>query len=104
MARGRRGGWLILRHGLRASRADRLRRRPSTRSGAFGGRLAGAGEDLLAGISEAVYRRSLPLATQHLRIAVSTTGAEAAVRGAIALAIEHALSADVLDEQTRALA
>lgn len=70
----------------------------------IGGRLAGAGEDLLAGISEAVYRRSLPLATQHLRIAVSTTGAEAAVRGAIALAIEHALSADVLDEQTRALA
>lgn len=69
----------------------------------IGGRLAGAGEELLAGISEVVYRRSLPLATQHLRIAKSTTQAAAAVRGAIALAIEHALSSETLDAQTRAL-
>lgn len=69
-----------------------------------GGRLAGAGEELLAGISEVVYRRSLPLATEHLRIAASTTQADAAVRGAVALAIEHALSPEVLDAETRALA
>ncbi len=69
-----------------------------------GGRLAGAGEELLAGISEVVYRRSLPLATEHLRIAASTTQADAAVRGAVALAIEHALSPDVLDAEARELA
>jgi predicted NBD/HSP70 family sugar kinase len=70
----------------------------------IGGRLAGAGEDLLAGISEVVYRRSLPLATEHLRIAASATQADAAVRGAVALAIEHALSPEVLDAETRAMA
>lgn len=70
----------------------------------IGGRLAGAGEDLLAGISEVVYRRSLPLATEHLRIAASTTQADAAVRGAVALAIEHAVSPDVLDAESRSLA
>lgn len=68
-----------------------------------GGRLADAGEDLLAGISEVVYRRSLPLATEHLRIAASTTQADAAVRGAVALAIEHAVSPAVLDAETRSL-
>ena len=34
----------------------------------IGGRLAEAGEHLLAGVREVVYHRSPPLATQHLRI------------------------------------
>ena len=64
-----------------------------------GGRLAGAAQELHAGISEVVYRRSLPLATEHLRIASSATKGDAGVRGAVVLAIEHALSPDVLDAE-----
>ena len=64
-----------------------------------GGRLAGAAQELHAGISEVVYRRSLPLATEHLRIAASATKGDAGVRGAVVLAIEHALSPDVLDAE-----
>ena len=64
-----------------------------------GGRLAGAAQELHAGISEVVYRRSLPLATEHLRIAASATKGVAGVRGAVVLAIEHALSPDVLDAE-----
>jgi predicted NBD/HSP70 family sugar kinase len=61
-----------------------------------GGSLAQAGEHLLAGISEVVYRRSLPLATQHLRIAQSVAGPRAGVMGAAAMAIDHALSPESL--------
>ncbi|GEK80554.1 ROK family transcriptional regulator [Agrococcus baldri] len=63
------------------------------------GRLAGAAKELHAGISEVVYRRSLPLATEHLQIAASATKGDAGVRGAVVLAIEHALSPDVLDAE-----
>lgn len=58
----------------------------------IGGALAEAGEYLLAGIREVVYRRSLPLATQHLRIVASRTGGRAGVLGASVMAIEHVLS------------
>ncbi|ACZ31417.1 ROK family protein [Xylanimonas cellulosilytica DSM 15894] len=58
----------------------------------IGGVLAEAGEHLVAGIREVVYRRSLPLATQHLRIVTARTGADAAVLGASAMAIDHVLS------------
>jgi predicted NBD/HSP70 family sugar kinase len=58
----------------------------------IGGRLSGAGEHLLAGIREVVYQRSLPLATEHLRLRASSVGDQAAVKGAVALAIGHALS------------
>ena len=57
-----------------------------------GGSLAAAGEHLLAGIREVVYSRSLPLATQHLRIAGSRTGGRAGVLGAAVMAAEHVLS------------
>lgn len=46
-----------------------------------GGLLALADEPLLAGIREAVYRRSLPLATRNLQITVSRLGDAAAVTG-----------------------
>ena len=63
----------------------------------MGGSLADAGESLLAGIREVVYRRSLPLATQHLRITTSRAGERAAVLGAAALAIGHVLSPEHID-------
>ncbi|MGH3383824.1 MAG: ROK family protein [Nocardioidaceae bacterium] len=62
-----------------------------------GGSLAEAGEMLLAGVREAVYRRSLPLATQHLRIVTSQTGSEAGVVGAATMVIQNALSPTVID-------
>ncbi|GAA1708710.1 ROK family protein [Isoptericola hypogeus] len=65
-----------------------------------GGILAESGEHLLAGIREVVYRRSLPLATQHLRIVVARTGAQAGVLGAAAMAADHALSPAAVDART----
>ncbi|MDT0165696.1 ROK family protein [Actinotalea sp. AC32] len=64
----------------------------------IGGSLADAGEHLLAGIREVVYRRSLPLATQHLRIVTSRTRGRAGVLGASTMAIEHVLSGDALEK------
>jgi len=58
----------------------------------IGGNLAEAGESLLAGIREVVYRRSLPLATQHLRIVASRTKGRAGILGASAMAADHVLS------------
>ena len=63
----------------------------------IGGNLAEAGEHLLAGIREVVYRRSLPLATQHLRIVASRTKGRAGVLGASTMAIEHVLSPEAID-------
>ncbi|WP_113704889.1 ROK family transcriptional regulator [Nonomuraea lactucae] len=59
---------------------------------AIGGVMARVHEHLLAGIREAVYRRSLPLATHGLSIVPSRTGVDAAALGAGILAIEHHLS------------
>jgi predicted NBD/HSP70 family sugar kinase len=61
-----------------------------------GGPLAEAGEGLLAGVREVVYRRSLPLATQHLRIVQAQVGYQAGVIGASVEVIDHALAADQL--------
>lgn len=63
----------------------------------IGGVVADAGEHLIAGIREAVYRRSLPLATQHLRIVTSRARAGAGVLGASAMAIDHVLSPAAID-------
>ena len=62
-----------------------------------GGVLAKSGEHLLAGIREAVYQRSLPLASQHLRIVGSVVGSRAGVLGASVMAIDHVLSAAAVD-------
>ena len=66
----------------------------------IGGVVADAGEHLIAGIREAVYRRSLPLATQHLRIVTSRAREGAGVLGASAMAVDHALSPAVIDALT----
>ena len=70
----------------------------------IGGQMAGAGEHLLAGIRESVYQRSLPLATEHLRIVPSRAGSRAAVLGASALAIAHVLSPEAVEAASEALA
>lgn len=62
-----------------------------------GGILSGAGEHLIAGIREVVYRRSLPLATQYLRIATSRAGAEAGVIGAATLVTDRFLAPHSID-------
>ncbi|RII14649.1 N-acetylglucosamine repressor [Streptomyces sp. YIM 130001] len=63
----------------------------------LGGALAAVHDQLLAGVREAVYRRSHPLATHVLRIEPSRTGQNAAAVGAGILAIEHALSPEQVD-------
>ncbi|WP_277207181.1 ROK family transcriptional regulator [Isoptericola croceus] len=57
-----------------------------------GGSMSRAGEHLIAGIREVVYSRSLPLATQHLRVATSIAGARAGVLGGAHAAAEHAFA------------
>ena len=63
-----------------------------------GGSLAQSGEHLIAGIRETVYTRSTPLATQHLNVTQSKTGAEAGVVGAGIMAIEYALAPQRVNE------
>lgn len=63
----------------------------------IGGGVAQIGDLLLASIREAVYRRSLPLATRHLRIERSTTDPLSGVLGAAMLALDEVLSAENLE-------
>lgn len=69
----------------------------------IGGSLAQAGEHLLAGIREVVYRRSLPLATEHLRVAPSVAGDRAGVMGATVMAVDHVLSPESIEAACAAL-
>ena len=64
-----------------------------------GGAMAMAHEQLLAGMRETVYQRSLPLATRHLRIVQTARGNRGGVRGAAIMALEHILSDDALASQ-----
>ncbi|ONI77598.1 sugar kinase [Kribbella sp. ALI-6-A] len=59
-----------------------------------GGSLSLAGDSLLAGIREAIYARSLPLATTELQVVASRTGPDAALHGAAALVLQHTLIAN----------
>ena len=64
----------------------------------LGGDIATAHEQLMAGVREVVYQRSLPLATRHLHIVRSTLHDRAGITGAAALAIEHVLAPARVDE------
>jgi predicted NBD/HSP70 family sugar kinase len=64
----------------------------------IGGVLSAVHDHLVAGVREVIYRRSLPLATHHLEIVPSRTGADAAALGAGILAIEHFLSPGHIDQ------
>ncbi|MBO0805511.1 MAG: ROK family protein [Nocardiopsaceae bacterium] len=55
----------------------------------IGGGVARAGDLLLASIREAVYRRSLPLATRDLRIELSALGDRAGLLGAASMVTEE---------------
>lgn len=59
-----------------------------------GGSLSQAGDSLLAGIREAIYARSLPLATTDLLVVTSRSGQDAALRGAATLVLQHQLMAN----------
>ncbi len=63
----------------------------------IGGTIAEVGEYLLAGIREVVYSRSLPLATQHLRIVPAQTEGRAGVIGAAQMVVRDVLSAAAID-------
>jgi predicted NBD/HSP70 family sugar kinase len=63
----------------------------------IGGDVSQAHEQLLAGIREVVYQRSLPLATRHLRVVRSALEDRAGVIGAAVMAIEHVLSPAAID-------
>ncbi|MFF3669645.1 ROK family transcriptional regulator [Microtetraspora malaysiensis] len=63
-----------------------------------GGDIAEAGEHVLAGVREAIYSRSLPLATQHLTIRASELGDRAGVIGAAVMVVEHVLAPGTVDQ------
>ena len=68
----------------------------------IGGSVGESGEHLVAGIREVVYRRSLPLATTHLRIGISMAGQRAAVLGASQMVTQHVLSPAVIEATLQA--
>ena len=70
----------------------------------IGGDLAQTQEQLLAGVREAVFQRSTPLATHDLRIVTSRLGDRAGAAGAARLAIEHVLAPEAVDRVIEATA
>ncbi len=65
----------------------------------IGGDLGHVHEQLLAGIREVTFQRSLPLATQHLSTVPARLGDRAGIIGAAIMAIEHALAPEVIDRE-----
>ena len=63
----------------------------------IGGDMAEVHEQLLAGVREVTFQRSLPLATRDLRTLPSELGDRAGIIGAAIMVIEHVLAADVVD-------
>jgi predicted NBD/HSP70 family sugar kinase len=70
----------------------------------IGGDIAEAHAQLLAGVREGIFSRSLPLATRDLRIVPSRLGDRAGVTGAAIMAIEHVLSPDAVDRSLESAA
>jgi predicted NBD/HSP70 family sugar kinase len=69
-----------------------------------GGDIAEAHAQLLAGVREGIFSRSLPLATRDLRIVPSRLSDRAGVIGAAIMAVEHVLSPDAVDRRLQAAA
>jgi predicted NBD/HSP70 family sugar kinase len=63
----------------------------------IGGDIAEAHQQLLAGVREVIFQRSLPLATGDLRIVPSRLGDRAGVIGAAIMVIEHVLAPEAVD-------
>ncbi|HSL37321.1 MAG TPA: ROK family transcriptional regulator [Arthrobacter sp.] len=68
----------------------------------IGGSLGQAGEQLIAGVREVVYRRSVPLATTHLRIGLSMAGDQSAILGASQMVTQYVLSPAVIEATLQA--
>ena len=68
----------------------------------IGGDIAEAHAELLAGVREGIFSRSLPLATRDLRIVPCRLGDRAGVTGAAITAIEHVLSPAAVDRSLHA--
>jgi predicted NBD/HSP70 family sugar kinase len=66
-----------------------------------GGDIGEVHEQLLAGLREVVFQRSLPLATRNLRVVTSQLGDRAGVIGAASLVIESVLSPASVDDALR---
>lgn len=62
----------------------------------LGGRIGGSGDLLLAAVRQAVYRRSLPLATRDLRIVRSDLGDRAGLMGAGFMVLDELFSRERL--------
>jgi predicted NBD/HSP70 family sugar kinase len=67
----------------------------------IGGDMAKAHEQLLAGVREVTFQRSLPLATRDLRIVPSRLGDRAGVIGAATMVLEQVLAPEAIDEAIR---
>jgi predicted NBD/HSP70 family sugar kinase len=63
----------------------------------IGGDIAEVHEQLLAGVREITFQRSLPLATRDLRLVPSRLGDRAGVHGAATMVIEHVLAPEAID-------
>lgn len=63
----------------------------------IGGSVSRAGEDLIAGVREVVYRQSLPLATERLQIVAARADENAGALGAAIMAARHALAPETLE-------
>ncbi len=64
----------------------------------IGGQLGVHVQEIIAGVREVVYRRSIPLATQHLNIVPARGGSTAGIRGAGLMVLDERLSAAAVDE------
>ena len=70
----------------------------------IGGDVGQASQQLLAGVRETVFQRSLPLATEELRVVPSRLGDRAGAIGAAIMAIEKVLAPDAIDRLIRGAA
>ena len=68
------------------------------------GDLSEAHEQLLAGVREVTFQRSLPLATQELSTVPSRLGDRAGVIGAAIMVIEHVLAPEAIDRMLQGVA
>ncbi|WP_183342049.1 ROK family protein [Conexibacter arvalis] len=67
----------------------------------IGGDVGQSSQQLLAGVREVIFQRSLPLATEELRVVPSGLGDRAGVVGAAIMVIEHVLSPQAIDQAIR---
>jgi predicted NBD/HSP70 family sugar kinase len=63
----------------------------------IGGDISEAHQQLLAGVREVAFGRSLPMATRDLRMGCSQLGDRAGIIGAAIMVVEHVLAPDTVD-------